>query len=123
MSRLPRDNEHVAYEFAMLDAVYITLQQRNLPSSLSQQFWINVLHESFCVHAWNLIGWIVEDTNDPFVVEDKVDGILEKIADQILSLGTGRTALFEEKLKDDDRTFIYHWIMQYDHPTTDNSVD
>lgn len=79
--------EHISYEFYMAD---------NLSYAMSlvrpgDTFTHNTIHEAFWVHARNLIVYFDKQS-------EHLD-LLERIDDQILTLGPGRTSVASEKIQ------------------------
>lgn len=116
--KLPRTNHHVTYEFNMLKLCYDATQNFGDYFGTQQKFLFNCFHESFCVHAWNLIKWF---EGDEWHTNSEIEPYMSKIKEQILSLGGGRTTELERKLGSPERTFIYEWIMKNDSAAADNS--
>ena len=54
------ENEHLRYEYSMFIHTYQSL----LLKGLSYQLELNVYHESFCVHAYNLMTYLPHDKNE-----------------------------------------------------------
>lgn len=111
-------NEHVNYELQMLEACYVTLKRLSqgmmIPAMIpggekaNGQFFFNMVHEDFCVHARNLLLWYYAGG---LVMPQEIAFIKEKINDQIVTLIPDfRTSKIEEKIGDEDRATLYEHI-------------
>jgi hypothetical protein len=94
--------EHVQYEVTMLIATFAALERG--PSS---QFELNVLHESFCVHAANMLDWLPCSPSQRIIANKYTD----LIEGQVTSLSySGRT--MENKIGVvTSRREIYEFVM------------
>jgi hypothetical protein len=117
-------NEHVSYEWQMLQACYHVLQKLNkgmmIPLMISGgeqangQFFFNMVHEDFCLHARNLINWKHSLEYDVMGYDFTLASIMKKVEDQIVTLDVERrTAKVEEKISDYDRKFLYEYIKEF----------
>ncbi len=88
MSKL---QEHIDYEHSMADMVAKVFSNPKKYAYVIDGFMTNVLIESFWVHARNLIYHYdkLEECGD----------VLQKIEDQITTLGKGRTGIQSEELQ------------------------
>eukprot|EP00697_Spironema_sp_BW2_P014835 gnl/Spiro4/5462_TR2769_c0_g1_i2.p1 gnl/Spiro4/5462_TR2769_c0_g1~~gnl/Spiro4/5462_TR2769_c0_g1_i2.p1 ORF type:complete len:128 (+),score=24.18 gnl/Spiro4/5462_TR2769_c0_g1_i2:3201-3584(+) len=53
-------NEHVSYEINMMIACFTAMRSMHAVPKAFDQFYFNVLHEAFCVHAHNLMSYFPE---------------------------------------------------------------
>ena len=71
-------------------ACYVELQHTLAsphPSYLiNGQFLVNILHESFCVHAWNLIEYFGQGTASYPTSDETIRPYMIKINNQVLTL-------------------------------------
>lgn len=111
-------NEHVRYEWQMLGACYFTLKRLSkgmmIPDMIpggeeaNGQFFFNMVHEDFCLHARNLLLWYYAGG---LVMPQEIAFIKQKITDQIVTLVPEfRTTKVEEKIGDADRETLYEHI-------------
>jgi len=96
-------DEHAVYEYSMLKGCYKLLSE-----GINDAFTFNVLHESFCIHAYNLIGYLRTPKLIPI---HPLDDLEDKINNQVLTLTENRTSNFDEKLQNADREYLYNWIV------------
>lgn len=119
---LDKNDEHVQYEWTMLQNCYGALEV-NVYSYCpggDPQFWFNVLHEAFCVHALNIIrDHILQMTMDEYekVVSTEelteIYKILDMIRVQVTSLTESRTAIAAEKIQDPERKVLFEFIKKF----------
>src|SRR5277367_253397 len=99
---LSRNNPHVIYEFNMLDISYDQTQNFKDYWGTKQIGMFNMYHESFCIHAYNLINWFGGPTED-------IREVYQAIVDQILTLGPNRTEKIGKKISINERNALYNW--------------
>jgi hypothetical protein len=109
-------NHHVSYELQMLfgtRAGMKTLMEsvaipELVPGANNGQFLFNVLHEDFCLHAWNLIVYF----DGLYPKDDNIRRILKMIDTQIVTLiPEHRTAKADEKISQEDRDALFDHVM------------
>ena len=106
---------HLKYELVMLNHTFQQLQMKSLP-----QNEVNVLIESFCLHARNLIDFFSDShkdkgreaaawhfTKDTYRPPAKPKGLCEKINAQILHIRYDRTSAASEKIGTADRLALW----------------
>jgi hypothetical protein len=109
-------NHHVSYELQMLFGSRAAMKTimggietpEFVPNANNGQFLFNVLHEDFCLHAWNLIVYF--DGQNP--KDDNIRRILKMINTQIITLiPEHRTAKADEKISQEDRDTLFDHVM------------
>jgi hypothetical protein len=88
-------NEHFRYEHQMLGACFQMLGNLS-PITPEKQAWFNAVHESFCVHANNLMETLAPPSDR--YLKEEFHKYRSMIWDQILTLSERRTAEVGEKI-------------------------
>jgi hypothetical protein len=99
--------DHAHYERQMLQLCWKVLNEQ---SPLMNQFLLNVMHESFCVHAQNLYRFFQMEQFAPLDIRL----LMKKIEYQVTSLAApGRVeSINAGKLVHADRALIFEFVDQ-----------
>ena len=97
-----KDTSHVEYEFVMMTSCHNVITNNELfnqfvPQEKMRPFVTNVMHETFCLHVWNLLNYGIK--KNLLHKDAKVEKILKRIKDQIITLTNNRTVVYEEKIQ------------------------
>jgi hypothetical protein len=104
--------EHLPYEVQMMRTARELLGTR-----IQDQWFYNIVHESFFLHARNLIEALQGDNDfKPKEICEKwsrppfIRNMMEKINQQIQHIAAHRTIVHDNKLKFDEVTRVAQWI-------------
>lgn len=102
--------EHFKYEVWMMMEIWKRMNPSPYHYPPLDQFMINVYHEAFCVHVYNLLVFLL-DEGGADLPEDVLE-VLWKIENQVTTLGEGRTAVMNEKIAP-ERKRLHDFTLEY----------
>lgn len=94
-------NEHLKYEYDMLN---ITINKLKIEMD---PVWYNIIYESFCIHAVNILNNLARTC----ILPVEVKNIYNKINNQVLTYNPIlRTNIQSEKVQLKDCVYLAEWI-------------